>query len=124
MFSFIGSLGLFLIISIPLLALTAIPVYLYYQVLKVASRYTLTRFLIAWPLAIISAIAKGIGLIIFTLISFLVFVVALNLILTLIFNLSDEVLGILFVVEFVLYLGFILGFIIIDAVTYFRAKED
>jgi hypothetical protein len=124
MLSFIGSFGLFIIIGIPILALIAIPVYLYYQVLKIASKYTLTRFLIAWPLAIISAIVKGIGLIILTLVSFSVFVIALNLILTYIFDLSDEVLGMIFVIEFIMYLGFILSFIIIDAVTYFKAKEN
>lgn len=124
MLSFIGSFGLFIIIGLPLLALIAIPVYLYYQVLRIASRYTLTRFLIAWPLAIIQAIIKGIGLIVLSLLSFLIFIIALNLILAYIFNLSDQVLGILFAIEFILYLGFILGFIIVDAVTYFKAKED
>jgi len=124
MLSFIGSFGLFIIVTVPLLALIAIPVYIYYEILKLTSKYTLTRFLIAWPLAILSAIVKGIGLIILTFLSFFVFAVVLNLILTYVFSLSDLVLKIVSAIEFILYLGFIIGFIIVDAVTYFQAKES
>ena len=124
MLSFIGSFGLFIIIGIPLLALLIIPIYLYYKVIRLARRYTLTRFLIAWPVAIIQSILKGIGLIVISLLSFLVFVIALNLILTYIFSLSDVALSILSTMELILYFAFILSFIIIDAVTYFKAKEN
>ena len=124
MLSFIGSIGLFIIIGFPLLALIIIPIYLYYEVLKLARRYTLTRFLIAWPMAIIQSIVKGIGLIVLSLLSFLVFIIAINLILAYIFSLSDAALGIISTTELALYFAFIISFIIIDAVTYFKAEQN
>ena len=124
MISFISTFFLYLMVGIPLLMLILIPIFVYHKIVVVSKKYTLTKFLIAWPMAIVASIFRGFILLLVTFISFLVFIIALNMILYVGFKTSDAALDAVTMTELILYTIFLIRYSIVHTVLHFEDKEE
>ena len=95
------------------------PLYIYSKTVEISSKFTLTRFLIAWPLRILMSFATCIGLTLFSFIPVLLVLAVVNVLLTFIFNLPENTQKTILALEIILYLLFIINLTLVATIKNF-----
>ena len=96
-----------------------VPLYIYSKTVEISSKFTLTKFLIAWPLRIFMSLITCIGLTLFSFIPVLVVLAVVNVLSALIFNFPENTQKTILALEVILYLLFIINLTLVATVKNF-----
>ena len=107
------------IVSVLIGVFIGFPLYIYSKTVEISSKFTLTRFLVAWPLRMLMSFTTCIGLTLFSLIPALLVLAVINVVLVSIFNLSENMQKTTLALEITLYLLFIINLTLVATIKNF-----
>ena len=111
-------------IGLPLIFLfIVIPCIIYSRVVEISRKYTLTKFLIAFPLVLITSVMGAALILVATIIPVLVFCLALNMTLVYVFKFTRDTLTFISMIEFLCYIGYILNITVVNTIKNFDKKK-
>lgn len=97
----------------------AAPIYAYHKVVEISSKYSLTTFLIAWPLRLIGSFITCAGLLLLSFIPVAIIAAIANTLIINQFHLSKHVGNLIINLEAILYVCFILNLTVGETVRNF-----
>ena len=107
---------------LPIVLFIVIPFYIYNKTIEFSSRYTITTFLIAWPLRLLQSCIICTGLLLFSFIPVAVVIVIMHILVVLLFKLSHSNSNFLLGLEFLIYFMYIVNITVVETLRNF-AKE-
>lgn len=117
--AFIGLIFEYWWLVVLLALVVAAPIYVYTKTVEISSKYTLTRFLIAWPLRFIASMITCLGLVAFSIIPIAVVISIIHAMIVMKLGFSEETNNLILVSEFVAYFGFIFNLTVVETVRNF-----